>query len=43
MDSTTCSGTTTDMNQDKQTQGDWTESELDELVVARLAALRWLL
>ena len=41
MNSATCSGTTTDMNQDKQTQGDWTESELNDLVVARLAALMY--
>lgn len=29
------------MNQDKQTQQDWTESELNELVVARLATLMY--
>ena len=29
------------MNQDKQTQGDWTKSELNDLVIERLAALTY--
>ena len=39
MSSATCSESETDMAQDKQTWGDWTEGELNSLVIERLAQL----